>query len=129
VKDPRAVIKLYAKTETVLRLHNDEQPALACALHTGITGDLARRVFDHKNKLSRGFTSRYNLTRLVYCETFNYPGDAIAREKQIKGWIRSKKIKLVESINPTGTTWPRTGKTCTSLSTALPPSRARSFAA
>jgi putative endonuclease len=69
-------------------------------LYTGITSDLARRVFEHKSKLSRGFTSRYNLTRLVYCETFNYPGDAIAREKQIKGWIRSKKIKLVESINP-----------------------------
>ena len=50
--------------------------------------------------LSLGFTSHYNLTRLVYCEVFSYPGDAIAREKEIKGWVRSKKIKLIESINP-----------------------------
>jgi putative endonuclease len=69
-------------------------------LYTGITGDLPRRVFEHKSKLVPGFTGRYNLTRLVYCEMFGYPGDAIQREKEIKGWVRSKKIKLIESMNP-----------------------------
>jgi putative endonuclease len=69
-------------------------------LYTGITGDLLRRVFQHKNKLSSGFTSRYNLTRLVYYEEFVYPDAAIAREKEIKGWRRSKKIRLIESMNP-----------------------------
>jgi putative endonuclease len=69
-------------------------------LYTGIIGDLPRRVHEHKHKLTPGFTSRYNLTRLVYCEIFSYPGDAIQREKEIKGWVRSKKIKLIESKNP-----------------------------
>jgi|HubBroStandDraft_4_1064222.scaffolds.fasta_scaffold84573_3 putative endonuclease len=69
-------------------------------LYTGITGDLPRRVFEHKHKLTRGFTSNYNLTRLVCCEMFSYPGDAIQREKEIKSWVRSKKIKLIESTNP-----------------------------
>jgi len=69
-------------------------------LYTGITGDLRRRVWQHKNKLSPGFTSRYNLTRLVYYESFIYPDAAIAREKEIKGWRRSKKIALIGSMNP-----------------------------
>jgi putative endonuclease len=84
------VAKLYAETKTLLRLHHD----------AGITGELPRRVHEHKHKLTSGFTSRYNLTRLVYCETFSYPGDAIQREKEIKGWVRSKKIELIESKNP-----------------------------
>ena len=69
-------------------------------LYTGITGDLPHRVFQHKNKLVPGFTSRYNLMRLVYYECFIYPDAAIAREKEIKGWRRSKKIRLIESMNP-----------------------------
>ncbi|MGD0760806.1 MAG: GIY-YIG nuclease family protein [Candidatus Sulfotelmatobacter sp.] len=69
-------------------------------LYTGVTGNLSRRVFEHKNKLVPGFTSRYNLTRLVYYECFFYPDAAISREKEIKGWRRSKKIRLVESLNP-----------------------------
>lgn len=69
-------------------------------LYTGITGNLRKRVFQHKNKLVIGFTSRYNLTRLVYYEQFVYPDAAIAREKEIKGWRRSKKIRLIESTNP-----------------------------
>ena len=69
-------------------------------LYTGMTGDLLRRVFEHKNKLVPGFTSRYNLTLLVYYEVFAYPGMAIDRENEIKGWRRSKKIRLVESVNP-----------------------------
>ena len=69
-------------------------------LYTGITGNLSRRVFEHKNKLCPGFTSRYNLTRLVYHEMFVHPAEAIAREKEIKSWRRSKKIALIESMNP-----------------------------
>ena len=69
-------------------------------LYTGVTGDLRRRTFEHKNKLVPGFTSRYNLTRLAYYECFVYPDAAIAREKEIKGWRRSKKIRLIESMNP-----------------------------
>jgi putative endonuclease len=57
-------------------------------------------VFQHKNKLFPGFTSRYNLTRLIYYEEFVYPDAAISREKEIKGWRRSKKIALIESMNP-----------------------------
>ena len=69
-------------------------------LYTGITGNLSLRVFQHKNKLVPGFTNRYNLTRLVYYECFVYPDAAIAREKEIKGWRRNKKIRLIESMNP-----------------------------
>jgi putative endonuclease len=76
---------------------NAPKPAI---LYTGITGNLLRRVWQHKQKLVPGFTSRYNLTRLVYYERFFYPDAAIDREKEIKGWRRSKKIKLIESMNP-----------------------------
>ena len=69
-------------------------------LYIGIAGNLPRRVFEHKNKLVAGFTWRYNLTRLVYYESFAYPYAAIDREKEIKGWRRSKKIRLIESMNP-----------------------------
>jgi putative endonuclease len=69
-------------------------------LYTGVTGNLARRVFEHKNKLVPGFATRYNLTRLAYCECFALPDCAIDREKEIKGWRRSKKIRLIESVNP-----------------------------
>jgi len=69
-------------------------------LYTGVTGNLPHRVFQHKNKLVPGFTSRYNLTRLVCFEEFVYPDAAIMREKEIKGWRRSKKTHLIESMNP-----------------------------
>jgi putative endonuclease len=69
-------------------------------LYIGITGSLRRRVWHHKQKLIQGFTSRYNLTRLVYYEQFIYPDAAIAREKEMKGWRRSKKIAAIESTNP-----------------------------
>jgi putative endonuclease len=78
-------------------MSNDPKSAV---LYTGITGDLVHRVWQHKSKLVPGFTSRYNLTRLVYYERFFYPDAAIDREKEIKGWRRSKKIKLIESMNP-----------------------------
>ena len=68
--------------------------------YTGVSGNLPHRVFQHKNKLVPGFTSRYNLTRLVYYECFVYPDAAINREKEIKSWRRSKKIHLIEELNP-----------------------------
>lgn len=69
-------------------------------LYTGITNDLNRRVYEHKHKLLEGFTKKYNIHKLIYFELFNNPGDAIRREKQIKGWLREKKIGLIESMNP-----------------------------
>ncbi len=69
-------------------------------LYTGMTNNLASRVYQHKHKLTPGFTSRYGLTRLVYYEETNDVRIAIAREKQIKGWLRRKKIVLIESLNP-----------------------------
>ena len=69
-------------------------------LYTGMTNDLAGRAYQHKNKLVKGFTSRYNLNILVWFEEFQWVNDAIAREKQIKGWSRKKKIALIESFNP-----------------------------
>ena len=69
-------------------------------LYTGVTNDLERRVHEHKNKLIPGFTSRYHFDRLVYCEMSTDIRAAIAREKQIKGWTRSRKIQLIKSKNP-----------------------------
>lgn len=68
-------------------------------LYTGVTGDLKRRVYQHKHKLVPGFTSRYNIDRLVHFEVFGDVLLAIAREKEIKGWLRAKKIALIESTN------------------------------
>jgi putative endonuclease len=70
-------------------------------LYTGVTNDLERRVYEHKQKSLRGFTSKYNITKLVFYETFDDVHQAIEGEKRIKGWIRSKKIALIESQNPT----------------------------
>jgi len=61
---------------------------------------LPRRIYEHKNKLVEGFTKKYSLTKLVYYEISEDVRSAIAREKQIKGWLRSKKIDLIESMNP-----------------------------
>ena len=72
----------------------------ARTLYTGITNDLERRVHEHKMKLFPGFTARYGLDKLVYFEAGENVNSAIEREKQIKGWLRSKKIKLIESVNP-----------------------------
>jgi len=70
-------------------------------LYTGVTNNLSRRVNEHKQKIVKGFTSKYNLGKLVYFEEFPNIMDAIAAEKKIKGWLRTKKIKLIESVNPT----------------------------
>ena len=69
-------------------------------LYTGVTRDLVKRVYEHKNKLAEGFTKKYNLDQLVYYEIFDGIENAIQREKQFKGWLRSKKIALVEQMNP-----------------------------
>ena len=71
------------------------------ALYTGVTADLRKRVFEHKCDLIDGFTRKYKCHRLVYFEVFASIKDAIAREKEIKGWRREKKDKLVQSKNPT----------------------------
>ena len=70
-------------------------------LYIGVTNDIERRVREHKEKRHAGFTSRYNVNRLVYFETYNDIRDAIAREKQLKGWLRERKVALIESVNPT----------------------------
>ena len=70
-------------------------------LYVGITNDLNRRIYQHKTKTHpNSFTARYNINRLVYFELFSNVQDAIAREKQIKAWRRSKKVILIESENP-----------------------------
>ena len=70
-------------------------------LYTGVTSDLVKRVYEHKNKVYEGFTSKYGVDKLGYYEVFNDIKDAIIREKQIKSGSRKKKIQLIESINPT----------------------------
>lgn len=68
-------------------------------LYTGITNDLPRRVFEHKNKLLDGFTKRYDLEKLVYFEVYGDPYNAISREKQIKGGSRKRKVDLINGVN------------------------------
>jgi putative endonuclease len=70
-------------------------------LYVGVTNDLERRVYEHKQKLVPGFTTKYNIDRLVYFEATEDVQAAISREKQVKGWLRSKKIMLIGSVNPT----------------------------
>ena len=72
-------------------------------LYTGMTNNLKRRVYEHKNKIYRGFTSRYNISKLIYYEICGDSYHAISREKQIKAGSRWRKIKLIESINPNWT--------------------------
>ena len=69
-------------------------------IYVGVTNDLARRIYEHNNKLIEGFSSKYNLCKLVYFEQTNDVNSAITREKEIKKWRREKKNKLVEKMNP-----------------------------
>jgi putative endonuclease len=69
-------------------------------LYTGVTNDLVRRVYEHQHKLVEGFTKKYNITMLVYYEETSDVRAALVREKQIKGWLRAKKVALIESMNP-----------------------------
>ena len=69
-------------------------------LYTGVTNNLSRRIYEHKNKLISGFTAKYNVDKLVHFEVFDDINEAIKREKQIKGGSRQKKISLVMKGNP-----------------------------
>ena len=69
-------------------------------MYVGVTNDLKRRLYEHKNKIIEGFTSKYNVHKLVYYESFSNADTAIKREKQLKHWIRAKKNALVETVNP-----------------------------
>lgn len=70
-------------------------------LYVGVTNNLIRRIFEHKNNLIEGFTQKYNVKNLVYYEQTDDVGSAIIREKRLKTWKRSWKIKLIEDFNPT----------------------------
>jgi putative endonuclease len=73
---------------------------LSGTLYVGVTGNLHRRVFEHKFHRVEGFTSKYGVERLLYWQSFDDVHKAIAREKQLKGWRRQKKVVLIESMNP-----------------------------
>jgi putative endonuclease len=68
-------------------------------LYIGVTNDLTRRVYEHRNKVAPGFTAKYNVSKLVYFESSDDVASAIARERQIKAWRRSKKVTLLENAN------------------------------
>jgi putative endonuclease len=68
-------------------------------LYTGVTNDLERRCYEHKHKLVRGFTQKYNVTKLIHFEVFDDINLAISREKQIKGYSRAKKVALIDQLN------------------------------
>ncbi|WP_315700941.1 MULTISPECIES: GIY-YIG nuclease family protein [unclassified Bradyrhizobium] len=70
------------------------------AIYVGVTNDLVRRVYEHQQKAVPGFTSRYNITRLVWFEIYEDPISTIAREKELKKWKRDWKVKLIEAGNP-----------------------------
>lgn len=69
-------------------------------LYIGMTGDIQRRISEHKSEMIDGFSKRYHTHKLVYFEEFSHPQEAIAREKQLKGYKRYKKILLIDTINP-----------------------------
>jgi putative endonuclease len=74
--------------------------SLSGTLYIGMTGNLHKRVFEHRFHRIEGFTDKYQVERLLYWESFDDVHRAIAREKQLKGWRRSKKIALIEFVNP-----------------------------
>ena len=86
---------MYSKNYYVYIISNRSR-----TLYAGVTNNLERRIAEHKQKLIPGFSRKYNLSSLVYYEDTQDVLSAIAREKQIKGWLRSKKIALIESTNP-----------------------------
>ncbi len=69
-------------------------------LYTGVTNNIVRRMFEHKNALSHGFAKKYRICKLIFCQQFGQIVDAIEAEKKIKGWTREKKLQLIRSINP-----------------------------
>jgi len=90
-----------------MRMNSLKQPAVYIlarkrngTLYTGVTSDLVKRVWQHKNNVTEGFTRKYSVHMLVYYELAEEMGAAIAREKQIKGGSRAKKLAMIESMNP-----------------------------
>lgn len=69
-------------------------------LYIGVTNNISRRVYEHKQKLVEGFTKKYNVDKLIYFEECSNIYDAIQREKQLKGWTRAKKLALIKKVNP-----------------------------
>jgi putative endonuclease len=74
--------------------------SLSLVLYVGVTSDIIKRMYQHKTKSFRGFTAKYNVDRLLYREFFDDIRDAIARERQLKGWLRQRKLALIETTNP-----------------------------
>ena len=72
----------------------------ARTLYTGVTSNLVRRVYQHRQMLFGGFTTKYHITRLVYFESTRNARAAVAREKEVKGWSRATKAQMIESVNP-----------------------------
>ena len=70
-------------------------------LYIGVTNDLTKRIYQHKQNMVKGFTQKYQLSKLVYYEEFDTPAAAIMREKELKGWIRKRKVDLIRTKNPT----------------------------
>ena len=69
-------------------------------IYIGVTNDIVRRMYEHKNHLIKGFSDKYNLEKLIYFEEYNLMTDAIKREKQLKGWTRKRKFELIKTQNP-----------------------------
>ena len=69
-------------------------------LYTGVTNNLNRRMYEHRQKVIKGFTSKYNVNKLVYFQEFPNVTEAISAEKRIKGWLREKKLNLIRTVNP-----------------------------
>ena len=93
---PSIMIQMSSKQYFVYIMSNFRRTVL----YTGVTDNLVKRVWQHKNNLARGFSQRYHLHNLLYYEIFNNPTLAIEREKQIKGWVRKKKDELIIKFNP-----------------------------
>ena len=68
--------------------------------YIGVTSNLSKRIWEHKNKFVKGFTEKYNIDKLIYYEMYYDPNTAITREKQLKNWNRKKKIDLIKRLNP-----------------------------
>jgi len=90
-----------------MRMNSPKQPAVYMlarkrngALYTGVTSDLVKRIWQHRNSVAEGFTQKYSVHMLVYYELADEMSAAIAREKRIKGGSRARKLALIESMNP-----------------------------
>ena len=91
----------FMRKERVYSVYISTNHPRHTVLYTGVTNNIFERNYQHQTKLNKNsFTAKYNVNKVVYYETYMYIRTAIAREKEIKGWTRVKKIKLIESINP-----------------------------